>query len=99
MVAINTPFAGSVYARWVPIAAVRAFAPTDTVLLALAAERDVNTRITSVYSRYDPHIPAGSVLAGARNIELATPGHFRVLADPALPEVLVTALGAPPGVP
>ena len=40
----------------------------------------------SVFGPFDPHIPGGSHLPGAAaNVELATPGHFRVLADPALP--------------
>ncbi|MCU1432115.1 MAG: alpha/beta hydrolase, partial [Actinotalea sp.] len=92
MVAVNTPFAGSAYARWIPLAAVRAFVPTDATLLSLAADREVNSRITSVFSRWDPHIPAGSVLDGAVNIELSTPGHFRVLDDPRLGEVVLTEL-------
>lgn len=83
LVAVATPFAGSVYARWVPLPAVRAFAPSDATLGLLAAERAVNARIVSVYPRFDPHIPGGSALDGAAaNVELATPGHFRVLADP-----------------
>ena len=99
MVAINTPFAGSVYARWIPLASVRAFRPDDATLLELAAERDVNARITSVYSRWDPHIPGGSVLAGAANVELATPGHFRALADPRLEQVLLAAVRGDAGQP
>ncbi|MCL3862925.1 alpha/beta hydrolase [Actinotalea sp. K2] len=92
MVAISTPFAGSVYARWVPLAAVRAFVPTDATLAALAAELDVNQRITSAFSRWDPHIPGGSRLDGAVNIELRTPGHFRVLLDDELERVVLDAV-------
>jgi triacylglycerol lipase len=89
LLAVATPFGGSSLARWIPLASVRAFVPTDATLLALAAERDVNRRITSAYSCWDPHIPAGSVLEGAHNVELATPGHFRVLDDPALPGLVL----------
>ena len=92
MVAVNTPFAGSAYARWVPLPGLRAFVPTDATLLALTADREVNARITSVFSRWDPHIPGGSVLAGAVNIELSTPGHFRVLEDPRFGEVVLQQL-------
>lgn len=92
MVAIATPFAGTHLARWVPLAAVRAFVPTDATLVALAAEQEVNSRIVSMFSVWDPHIPRGSVLEGATNLELATPGHFRVLADPSLDEVLARAV-------
>lgn len=90
MVAVATPFAGSHLARFVPLAAVREFVPTDATLVALAAEQDVNARITSVYPRWDPHIPGGSALPGAAaNVELATAGHFRVLADPGLADVVL----------
>lgn len=88
MVAVSTPFAGSVYARLVPVRAVRAFLPTDATLVGLAAEREVNARITSVGSVFDPHVPAGSELEGAMNVRLSTPGHFRVLADPRLLDVV-----------
>ncbi len=92
MVAINTPFGGSPYARWVPLAAVRAFAPTDATLAALAAEREVDARITSVSGPFDPHIPGGSDLDGATNVHLRTPGHFRLLGDPELPAAVLAAL-------
>ena len=92
MVTINTPFAGSAYARWVPLAAVRAFVPTDATLVALAAGHEVNSRITSIASCWDPHIPAGSALDGATNLRLTTPGHFRPLADPLLERILLDAV-------
>jgi len=92
MVAINTPFAGSPYARWIPLAAVRAFVPTDATLAALTAELVVNARITSVSGPFDPHIPGGSDLDGATNVHVSTPGHFRILADPDLGDVVLRAL-------
>lgn len=84
MVAINTPFSGSPYARLLPVRSIRAFLPDDEVLTALAAQRADHGRIVSVATCFDPHIPTGSELPGARNVRLATPGHFRSLADPAL---------------
>lgn len=91
MVAVNTPFSGSPYARWIPFPAVHAFAPTNGALTALGADISVNARITSVCSRFDPHIPGSSTLVGAVNVEVATPGHFRALSDPELlPLILAT---------
>lgn len=84
MAAVNTPFSGSAYARYAPIRSLRAFSPADRALRLLAANLEVNARITSVYASFDPHIPGGSHLAGAANVELAAAGHFRVLADPVL---------------
>lgn len=92
MVAINTPFGGSPYARWIPLAAVRAFVPTDVTLSALTAELVVNARITSVSGPFDPHIPGGSDLDGATNVHVTMPGHFRILADPELGPVILRAL-------
>lgn len=97
MIAVNTPFAGSVYARWFLAPAVRAFVPNDATIVALSAERAVNERITSVHSRWDPHIPAGSVLDGAQDVVLETPGHFRPLADPRLHALLIERVVGPQG--
>lgn len=82
MVALNTPFAGSLYARYVPVRGVRALAPTDPELRALAAEQLSNSRIVSVHSSFDPHVPGGSHLPGAVNIAIQPIGHFRVVALP-----------------
>jgi triacylglycerol lipase len=98
MVAVNTPFSGSAYARLFLVPSIRAFSPRNRGLKALAADLSVNHRITSVYSAFDPHIPGGSHLPGARNIRLEAAGHFRVLDDPRLPDILLRAL-AEPGAP
>lgn len=92
MVAVNTPFSGSPYARLLPLRSVRAFLPDDEVLTALAAQRADHARIVSVATCYDPHIPGGSELPGARFVRLGTPGHFRSLTDPALVPLLLTEL-------
>lgn len=74
---------------------MRAFVPTDATLMALAAQQEVNSRITSLYSRFDPHIPGGSHLGGATDVELSTPGHFRGLADPRLVHLVLGAVRGP----
>jgi len=95
MVAVNSPFSGSIYARlfWAP--SIRAFSPRNRGLRALAADLSVNHRITSVYSAFDPHIPGGSHLPGATNIELDSAGHFLTLDDPQLSGILLEALAGP----
>jgi len=82
MVAIASPFAGSVYGRVMLLPSLRAFSPNSAVIRALTRELAPNARIVSVYGEFDPHIPGGSELAGARNVRLETGGHFRVLAHP-----------------
>lgn len=79
MVAVSTPFSGSRYARYLPIRSLRAFSPKDAITLMLAGNEEVNARIVSVFGPFDPHIPGGSSLPGARNVLLDSSGHFRVL--------------------
>ncbi|KGJ75415.1 hypothetical protein GY21_09850 [Cryobacterium roopkundense] len=82
MTAISAPFAGSRYARYSVVPSIRAFAPANAALYSLSRDHRVNHRIVSVYGVFDPHIPEGSELVGARNIQLSVGGHFRILADP-----------------
>ena len=99
MTAISAPFGGSRYARFGVVPAIRAFAPANAALHDLGLDHRVNGRITSIYGVFDPHIPEGSELVGARNIQLRVGGHFRILADPrTVPAVLdaVTDAAAPP---
>ncbi|QTG80931.1 alpha/beta hydrolase [Arthrobacter crystallopoietes] len=92
MVAINTPFSGSVYARFFLVPSIRALSPSNSALRSLAAELSVNHRITSVYSSFDPHIPGGSELPGAENIELDLMGHFRIIGDSKVLKVIRSVL-------
>ncbi len=89
MVTVNTPFSGSRYARWVPLRAVRALVPGDAVIRALVLDRTVDARIVAVRSIWDPHVPDAVVPPGGADVVLPTPGHFRVLADPALVDLVV----------
>ncbi|MEV7620742.1 alpha/beta hydrolase [Microbacterium sp. NPDC089321] len=82
MLAVATPFGGSRYARIMLTRSLRALAPRHPSIAALSAQQQANGRIVSVYARFDPHIPEGSELPGAKNVALDTGGHFRVLAHP-----------------
>jgi pimeloyl-ACP methyl ester carboxylesterase len=79
MVAVCSPFSGSRYARFMLAPSLRAFSPRNALTLQLSREESVNRHITSVFGAFDPHIPEGSVLPGARNIKLDVAGHFRIL--------------------
>lgn len=84
MVAAATPFAGSSYARFLIGPTLRSFAPSNATLTTLSRMLEANERIVSVFPYFDPHIPEGSTLVGAKNVRVRTAGHFRVLADPRL---------------
>jgi hypothetical protein len=88
LVAIASPFSGTSMAQ-LGILAMREFRPGVPVISSLVAESSVNRHITSIYPRVDNHIPEGSRVEGGRNIELEGTGHFRILLNPALPEVVV----------
>lgn len=92
LVAVNTPFNGSVLAWLLPLPAIRVFLPNSPELTALAASSHVNRRIVSVYGRFDPHIPGGSCLEGAHNIRLETRGHFLPLNDPLVHEAILDGI-------
>ena len=79
MVAVSTPFGGSVYARLAPVPHLRAFRAADPVIAALGRDLALNARITSVYGVFDTLIPGGSELAGAANVRVPVGGHFRIL--------------------
>jgi hypothetical protein len=95
MVAVASPFSGSRYATFMLLPSLRALSPRNAVTLRLARERRVNERITSIYGRFDPHIPEGSVLPGARNIQLDTGGHFRILAHEVTLRTVLAEAAAP----
>ena len=81
MAAVCAPFSGSRYARYMLLPSLRAFSPTHAITALLAKEVAVNSRITSIFGLFDPHIPEGSELVGATNLRLPIGGHFRILSD------------------
>jgi pimeloyl-ACP methyl ester carboxylesterase len=96
LVAVATPFGGSRLADYMLGRTLREFRPGAPAIAALAADLDANARIVSIFGEFDPHIPEGSRLEGATNIELPVSGHFRVLAHPLVLEAVESAVdGAP----
>jgi hypothetical protein len=93
MVAICAPFSGSRYARYMLLPSLRAFSPTHAITALLAREVSINSRITSIFGLFDPHIPEGSELAGATNIRLPVGGHFRILSDTRCIDAVLEAVG------
>lgn len=92
MVAISTPFSGSWYAQFLPLPALRMFLPSAPILELLRQNVTANRNIVSVYAAFDPHIPEGSFLKGAKNIRLPTHGHFRILKNRHVHEIIVKNL-------
>lgn len=92
-VTLCTPFSGSGWGRlFVPGLGVRDLSPGARGIMSLDAVRDVNARIVSIYPSVDPHIPEGSWLDGAENVEIDAFGHFQVLSDRRFLEATVDAV-------
>lgn len=81
LIAISTPFGGSWYAGFMLVPSLREFRPRATTIATMAGQLEANVRITSIFGTFDPHIPEGSRLPGATNVEIPVEGHFRPLAD------------------
>jgi dienelactone hydrolase len=92
MVAVAAPFAGSRYARYIPARPLQQFLPTAPTLTMLAANDSVNARITSVFPTFDGHLPDGSALVGATNVEVPVRGHFRVLVEKESLDAIIRAV-------
>ncbi|MGJ9406417.1 MULTISPECIES: alpha/beta fold hydrolase [Nesterenkonia] len=89
LVTLNTPFEGSPLARLLPLPALRLFLPRSPELAALGASLEVNRRIVSIYGRFDPHIPGGSHLEAAHNVQLGSRGHFLPLGKAQVQEAIL----------
>jgi triacylglycerol lipase len=92
MIAINTPFIGSRYATLIPLKSVRIFLPNSPTLSSLMTNTLVNKKIVSIYGVFDPHIPEGSFLDGATNIQLPTRGHFKIMRDARVHETILKSI-------
>jgi triacylglycerol lipase len=92
LVALNAPFSGSRYAYLLPLRSLRIFIPNSALLAMLTSDTKSNARIVSIYGMFDPHIPGGSKLEGAKNVQLNTYGHFRIISDPVVLQAMISAV-------
>lgn len=96
LITLASPFHGSGMARLAPTRDLRMFLPGDPVVARLDADTSRDACITSIYPAFDPHIPEGSRVNGARaNIEIPIVGHFRILEDERAVDAVVAAVDAP----
>lgn len=84
LVAVCAPFHGSRLAALLMLdPSIRALLPSNETIVSLGSDTSINGRIVSIFGRFDPHIPDGSALDGATNVQVHGTGHFRVLGDAA----------------
>lgn len=94
MVALATPWIGSTRADLLPLRHLRALGPNAPLIATLAAQRDPNAAITSIYGTWDEHVPLGSELPGATNVVVPVEGHARITTHPAAVAAVLAALRA-----
>lgn len=88
LIAVNTPWRGSDLARY-GVGAWREFEPRRPTMTRLAAEHDVDERITAISSAVDQYVPRDSAPRASTRIDLPHIGHFRVLAAPDVVDLIV----------
>lgn len=85
LVTVATPFGGSTVGRRLHRLVARSplglFSPENPILRSLADDVSANARIVSLAPAWDQVIPDGSHLAGATNVNLDVPGHFRPMRE------------------
>ncbi|WP_022892229.1 alpha/beta hydrolase [Agromyces subbeticus] len=92
VVAIATPFGGSRLARYLLDPGLREFLPEGATITELTGAASMNSQIVSVFGTFDPHVPEGSVLAGAKNVQVPVAGHFRILSAPETSAAVVAGI-------
>jgi len=95
MIAIATPFSGSVLAKLVPHNAFRELRADSEVILDLQTHPEVDHLITSIYPEYDNMIVSekGSHLEGAaENIELPMHGHNLIFSHKVLHKTVLEVI-------
>lgn len=71
---------------------IRAFLPDNETIVMLGRETSVNGRIVSIFGAYDPHIPDGSALEGATNMQVPAFGHFHLLGSPKTHQAVIDGI-------
>lgn len=92
LVTVNSPFSGSFLGHVIPMRAVRHFHPRHPTLSLLNESVDVNARITSIVSRYDPLVRRHEWTGEASIVPLDAVGHFTVLNDPRVHEAILAVV-------
>lgn len=89
VIAIATPFSGSVLARLVRHKSFKELSPDSQLIQDLNSDTTVNNKIISIYPSYDNLAPKGSVLTYAENIKVNVKGHHKILFDKQAQDVVI----------
>jgi len=95
VIAISTPFGGSLRAKRIPFGSRKELIPNSILLSELAKRSDVNKNITSIFGKFDALVKplASCRLEGAKNIQIDVYGHHGILFSKEIGEVILDGLG------
>ncbi len=95
LITIASPFAGSAITKFFSHKAVRELSPDSDIIKDLHKEKKANGKITSIYGVFDNHVwPESSChLKGAKNIQVKTYGHHKMLSDKRVIEAVMAQVG------
>lgn len=91
VIAIATPFGGSYMVKYFKLKALAELHPQSRAILELKAQREVNRHIVSVFGVFDNHVwpEASCRVEGAKNIEVNTHGHHKILFDKKVRDIVL----------
>lgn len=94
VIAIASPFGGSYITRFIPNKAIKELSPYSKIIKELTGKKEFNHKIISIFGVFDNHVwPESSCrLEGAKNIEVHTHGHHRILFDKKVRDIIVSDL-------
>ncbi len=81
LIAIATPFAGSIIVKLIPHKAFKELSPKSQIIADSNSHPEVNKNIVSIIPSFDNHVfPKGSsYLEGTKNIKVNIHGHHKIL--------------------
>ncbi len=95
VIAIASPFAGSHITKFIPHRAIMELSPHSQIVKELNEKKEFNHKIVSIFGLFDNHVwPESSCrLEGAKNIEVHTHGHHKILFDKKVHDIIASEIG------
>lgn len=91
VIAIATPFQGSLAVKFLPGKAFKELHPESEMVKKLHSRSDINNKIISIFGEFDNHVwPTESCrLDGAKNIQVNVWGHHKILFDKHVRDIIL----------
>jgi triacylglycerol lipase len=90
LISVSTPYKGSKIVHFIPLRHLKELSHKSEMVQGLNKEFKNNSKITSIYGIFDNHVwpLSSSNLVGAKNIQVETRGHHKILFDKKIAEII-----------